>query len=123
MFWYLATPYAKYPEGMDEAFELACDNAALLLSKGVPVYSPIAHCHNLKTRKCLVDTHNHDFWMTVDRPLMKAAGGIIVLLAKSWEKSRGMREEVRQFEADGKPFAWMSPGIVPQSLLNSGKAG
>ena len=45
MFWYLASPYSKYPEGTQAAFEMACWQAGLLIRAGVPVFSPIAHSH------------------------------------------------------------------------------
>ena len=42
---YLATPYSKYPAGLQQAFVDAAKLAALLLRSGMNVYSPIAHTH------------------------------------------------------------------------------
>ena len=35
---YLATPYSKFPHGIQVAFEEACRLAARLLTKGIKVY-------------------------------------------------------------------------------------
>jgi hypothetical protein len=44
---YLATPYAKYPAGHEQAYIDACAIAGHLLQIGVFVYCPIAHSHGL----------------------------------------------------------------------------
>ena len=45
MFWYLATPYVKFPGGLAAAFVAACEQYALLIRAGVPAFCPIAHSH------------------------------------------------------------------------------
>ena len=42
---YLATPYSKFPGGIQAAFIDAACIAARLLRAGVKVYSPITHTH------------------------------------------------------------------------------
>lgn len=44
---YLGSPYSLYPAGLDQACIDACKIAARLLTKGITVYSPIAHCHEI----------------------------------------------------------------------------
>ena len=44
-FWYLATPYSKFPGGLDAAYVEACKAQALLIKAGVPVFCPISHTH------------------------------------------------------------------------------
>ena len=64
-FWYLATPYNKYPYGMDAAFHLACENAALLIRHRVHVFSPIAHSHPIAMAGGL-DPVDYEIWMEQD---------------------------------------------------------
>lgn len=44
-YWYLASPYSKYPAGIEAAFQDICKQTALLIRHKIPVYSPIAHTH------------------------------------------------------------------------------
>jgi hypothetical protein len=111
-YWYLATPYSKYPHGIEAAFNLAIDATALLLRAGVPVFSPIVHTHSVAVR-CGIDPFDHSIWMPVDAPLMHAASGLILLCAESWEQSYGMRVERDAFEAAGKPVVYMDPDVLP----------
>lgn len=47
---YLATPYSKYPRGIEAAFVDASRLAACLVRLGISVYSPIAHTHPIAIR-------------------------------------------------------------------------
>lgn len=110
-YWYLATPYALYPHGKQAAYEAALEQTAYLLSSGIPVYSPIVHNHPLSlcsTLKC--KNVDFDFWVKfVDQPLMDGAGGLIVSLMPSWEKSIGIKYEIDYFQSLGKPTYQMLP--------------
>ncbi len=44
-YWYLATPYSKYPGGPEPACHEACKAAAWLIRHDVRCYCPIAHTH------------------------------------------------------------------------------
>lgn len=115
-YWYLATPYSKYPGGLWAAFDTACYQAGILVKAGVPVFSPIAHTHPI-ARASGMDPLDHSIWLPCDRPLMDAACGIIVCKMHTWEKSYGIAEEIKVFEAAGKPVIYMEPGIVPEGVL------
>lgn len=114
-FWYLATPYSKYPEGLEAAFKVACVATADLIRAGVRVYSPIAHTHPI-AHYGQMDPHDHGIWLPADAPFMQAARGLIVLKAESWEISYGIKEEIKEFAAAKKPIVYMEPGVVPQEL-------
>lgn len=107
-FFYLATPYSKWKAGIDDAFELACREAARLIKAGVPTYSPIAHTHPI-AKIGGIDPLAHDIWLPADRPMMDAAVGLIVLRADGWEDSYGIAEEIKVFKAAGKPIFYMDP--------------
>jgi hypothetical protein len=114
-FWYLATPYSKYPHGIHEAFVLAVQQRGLLLRAGIPVFSPIIHSHPVAIQ-CGLDPFDHSIWLPSEEPILRCASGIIMLKADSWEISYGMRVERELFEAAGKPVVWMTPGTVPEEL-------
>ena len=119
-FYYLASPYSKYPLGITTAHYHVCQQAALLIRSGVPVYSPIAHMHPI-AQFGDIDPFDHDIWLPVDRHMMDAAGGLIVLKMLSWTTSYGVAEEVRHFTAADKPVVFMKPGVVPDVLLQEGR--
>ena len=120
-FWYLASPYSKYPLGITAAHFHVCQQAALLIRSGVPVYSPIAHMHPI-AQFGDIDPFDHDIWLPVDRHMMDAAGGLIVLKMEGWSRSYGMAEEMKHFAAGGyKPIVFMDPGVVPDVLLREGR--
>jgi Domain of unknown function (DUF1937) len=116
-FFYLATPYSKYPEGIEEAFRLACRATAKLIRAGVRVYSPIAHTHPVAIHGGL-DPFDHATWLPADRPFMEAARALVVLMADGWRESVGIAEEIRIFHESGKPVIYMDVrGPIPAELL------
>jgi hypothetical protein len=121
-FWYLATPYSKYPGGLEAAYIAACEQTGLLINAGVPVFSPIAHSHGpaIHARIPLTD---HTIWLTADRPFMEAAWGLLVCMMPSWEKSHGIAEEIKFFCAAGKIVRYILHGAVPKILRESPNPG
>jgi hypothetical protein len=120
-YWYLASPYSKFPDGLQAAFEVVSANAALLIQHKVPVYSPIAHTHPIAVHGGM-DPLDHSIWLPADLPLMRAAMGLIVCKMATWEKSYGIGEEIKEFTALGLPIIYMEPGVVPPELLNADRA-
>ena len=112
MFWFLATPYSKYPHGLEAAFLLAVRQRGLLVKAGVPVFSPIIHSHPVAI-ECGIDPHDHAVWLPAEAPMRLAAGGIILLMAESWSQSVGMKIEREEFVAAGKPVVFMEPDVLP----------
>lgn len=115
-FWYLATPYSKFPGGIEAAWRLACREAGLLIRHGIPTYSPIAHSHAIASVTGM-DPGCHDIWLPVDLPLLDASRGVIVLMAPGWQESKGMAMEMDRAWEAGKTIVYMEPGIVPAALL------
>ena len=111
-YWYLASPYSKYKDGLERAFIVVCNNAGLLIAAGVPVYSPIAHTHSIAVHAGM-DPFDHKIWLPADEPMMHAAHGLIVLKMQGWEESYGIGEELKIFTAAGKPIIYMEPGVIP----------
>lgn len=114
-FWYIATVYSKHEDGLDAAHKMACEQAALLLRKGVPVFSPIAHGHPIAQYGNIPPTL-HELWVAIDKPMIEAACGVIMVASKGWMQSRGMMHELQYFTDAGKPVVWMTEGVFPSGL-------
>lgn len=107
-FWYIGTPYSKYPFGIDSAFIAACRITAKLIAAGVPAYSPISHTHPVALHGKM-DPLDHSIWMPADAPMMRAAHGLIVVTLPTWEISYGISLEIEAFKAAGKPVLYLDP--------------
>lgn len=105
-FFYLGTSYTRHDAGIEEAARMASRAAGLLISKGVNVFSPISHSHPIAYIAGL-NPVDHDLWMRVDKPMMEAAEGLIVLLSPCWVKSRGLAEEIAFFRESCLPIYGM----------------
>jgi len=108
-FWYLATPYTNYQPGHEAAAWMANIYAARLMDLGVPVFCPISHSHPIAGQLPPARKTDHDFWMKVDKPMMDAASGLIVVTLSSWDQSRGIKKELEIFRLAGKPVVFWHP--------------
>lgn len=105
-YWYLATPYSRYPHGRRRAFEDACALAGRMVRDGVGVFCPIAHSHPIAVVAHL-DPLAHDIWLPADAPLMAAAHGLVIGDMDGWRESTGVQAEIAAFTAADKPiFLW-----------------
>lgn len=109
---YLATPYSKYPGGLEEAWRESCTQAAFLIKKGVKVFAPIAHTHHIALLGGL-ETLDHELWLDQDESLMEGAMGMIQCRMRGWQDSYGMEWERQWFIARGKPVYPMEPYAMP----------
>lgn len=107
-YWYIATPYSKYPGGLENATQVACKETAHLISHGVNCFSPIAHTHYVALYGEL-DPYDHAIWLPNDQPMMNAAHGVIVMKMEGWEESYGIAEEIKYFTEAGKPIVYLEP--------------
>lgn len=105
---YLATPYTKYPAGIDLAFREAAEIAAALLKEGIKVYSPIAHTHPLALYGKL-DPLDHKIWLPFDQAMMDASDALVVAHMSGWDQSFGVAHEIKVFAEQGKPIFDLDP--------------
>src|SRR5690606_11944337 len=116
--WYLATPYAKYAAGHEQAFRDASRVAAALIGAGVPIFCPIAHSHPLSVYGTL-PKNDHALWLGIDEHFMKAAAGLIVARMPGWSDSYGVNVEIEHFRKSGKAILYLDnlneilPSIMP----------
>ena len=109
-FKYLATPYSKYPDGVDAAHAEACAIAAALFRQGTPVYSPIAHTHAIETIGRLGVGFEH--WAAFDEAMIAASDGMIVAMMDGWKDSAGIAAEIVICRRLGKPVEYLDPTAV-----------
>lgn len=117
-FWYVATPYRKYPGGIEAANKAASQVTAELFDRGLQVYSPIVHSHEL-ARYTQLDPMS-DRWLEAQLPFMRAAKGIIVAKLPTWEISYGISWEKGWFSAHKRPIFHLDvplPLDLPGGLL------
>jgi hypothetical protein len=105
-FFYLASPYSKYPSGIEGAYADVCLISGRVIERGVSVYSPIAHTHGIAYH-AEIDPLDHAIWLPIDETLMNAAVGCIVAKMDGWEKSYGVSKEIEHFSAVGKPIFYL----------------
>lgn len=105
---YLASPYSKYPSGIQQAFQDVSVLAGKLIQKGYKVYSPIAHTHPIAIYGNL-DALDHSIWLPFDQAIMRACDAMIVAKMETWDQSYGIGEEIKFFNAAGKPVYYLDP--------------
>ena len=106
--YYLGSPYSAFPQGIDQAYTVTCKLAAMLVKKGISVYSPIVHTHPIALAGN-INPLDHAIWMPIDRPFMERADALIVAKLDGWDKSRGLKEEIETFAAAKKPILYLNP--------------
>lgn len=106
-FWYLASPYSKYADGIERAWRDICVVAGKLIAAKVPVYCPIAHTHPIAVYSYM-DPLKHDIWLPADEPMMRAADGLLVCMMPGWQESYGIGLERAEFERLGKPAYFLT---------------
>ena len=105
---YLATPYSRYPGGIEAGFQAAARLAGKLLAEGVKVYSPIAHTHPLAIYAEL-DPLDHAIWIPFDESMMRASQALVVAQMPTWEQSKGIALEIEFFYAARKRIFMLDP--------------
>lgn len=115
-YWYVASPYSKYPEGIEQAWINVCKITGKLISAGVPVYSPIAHTHPIAIY-AEIDPYSHDIWLPADEPMMANAYGLIVVMMDGWMVSYGIGVEVDYFVEHCMPVVYISENTSDFSKL------
>ncbi len=113
---YLATPYTKYPGGIDEAFEKAAKVSAALIEAGLSVYSPIVHSHPIATYG-EIDHHNLAIWLPFNEAMMKRSDALVVVKMFTWEGSVGIAHEIQYFSNNKKPILYFDPIVLPKPFI------
>lgn len=127
---YTATPYSKYPAGIEAAFQDAASLVGELLRQGLCVYSPIAHTHPVAVYGG-IDPLDLSIWLPFDATMMAKSDALIVAMMQGWEASSGIRHEIEEFVIAGKPVFFLNvetfdidplSGEERESILIAGRA-
>ena len=110
---YVATPYSKYPGGLDEAFKDAASITGRLIKAGLNVYSPIVHSHPCALYG-KIDPHNHDIWLPYNATMMDKSEALLVIKMFTWESSVGIAHEIEWFNNARKPVHYLDPIVLPK---------
>lgn len=107
---YLASPYSHADELVREGrYREACKHAAMLMSDGEIVFSPIAHSHPIAIYLPSDKVCDFDFWMEQDLPILAACDDLYVLMLAGWEKSRGVAREIEFARQSAIPTTYIEP--------------
>jgi hypothetical protein len=108
-FYYLASPYSKYPGGPDRACADVCLLAARMFMAGVSVFSPIAHTHAIAVAGDLAG--HFEQWAAFDEAMIAASEGVIVAMMQGWRESSGIAAEIEIAQRLGKPVRYMDTSL------------
>lgn len=120
---FLSSPYQKYPLGHQQAYIDVSAISGHLLKAGVMVYSPIAHSHSLALHGD-IDPHDMLVWMQLNAIMMEKCDILIVAHMPGWDKSEGIKTEVKYFEVANKPIYDLDIEtllLVPRRKSDEGK--
>ena len=104
---YVASPYSDPdPAVRQQRYEAACAVTASMLRAGETVFSPIVHCHPLVAYGLPTDWA---FWQRVDGDHVLFCDEVVVLMFDGWDRSVGVRDEIRLARELGKPVRFVIP--------------
>lgn len=104
---YLASPYFHTfkPVMMGRYYQTA-KVTAQLIERGIPVFSPIVHCHHLKEFGML--TVSEETMRDYDLAYVEACTEVWVLQITGWDASEGVRKEMDYAIGSGKTIRTIS---------------
>ena len=115
---YLATPYTKYPTGIDQAAHDAALIVGRLKERGINVYSPIIHSHFI-ARVCGLDPLDYDLWVPHNEEAMPLCGALVVGMLDTWKSSHGVGVEMSRFRGFCKPIFLLDPATLALSRCDT----
>lgn len=91
---YIATPYSDTDfKVSEERFNNVSKYAGKLMQTGKYVFSPISHSHPIALNSNL--PKDWLFWEKYDTIMMECCSHMVVLMQPGWEKSTGIKEEIK----------------------------
>lgn len=91
---YFGTPYSHpNPAVVNERVHLTLVATASLIRKGLIIYSPIAHCHDLALRFSLPT--DAAFWEKINEDFLRSSNAFYALCIDGWRESIGLTREFK----------------------------
>lgn len=116
-FWYLCTPYSKYPGGLEVAYKKASEMLMYLEENNFFCYCPIVHSHTPAKYGSEGLSFNHAFWLNIDFKFIRISKGLIITKMEGWDKSYGIGEEIKYAKALGLPIYYTNFMSIPEELI------
>jgi len=107
-YYYLASPYSKYPDGHEAAFERISTIAGALIHNGIPVFAPISHSHPIALQS-EIPLNDYETWLGLDKRFIAASGGVLVAKMQGWQYSYGVNWEIKRADELGLPVLYVAP--------------
>lgn len=108
---YLATPYTHPDPAVQQwRYQRVTEAAAFLIKGGCKsLYSPITHTHPID-RHLIEQQQNHTFWVEdFDMPFLANSKRITILMLPGWDKSVGVRMEIKHAGNLAIPVVFVRP--------------
>ena len=94
-FYYLSQPYNGTEEQKRFRYEAGAKACMQLMEKGLSVFSPIVHNHNLLPfADNLSVERRREIFLPFDLTMLSRAKGMVVLTLEGWEESHGVGIEI-----------------------------
>lgn len=104
---YLASPYSHDDTNVvEERVLTVCRVSAMLMSRGVQLFSPIVHTHPIAMAGEMPTDWR--FWEKFDRWFVENCDELWVLMLDGWEVSSGVTAEIAIAREIGKPVLYVS---------------
>lgn len=105
---YLASPYSHPDEDVrDGRYFTAYTVTGMLLSAGLPVFSPIVYGHPLASSHSLGTCAKT--WEELNTPMVRACSYMLVLCIDGWEESTGVTNEIDLARRLDKTILYINP--------------
>jgi len=102
---YLASPYSHPdPAIQEERYREALQCVHYYAKRGLVVYSPIVHWHNVAKEFELPG--DAAFWAKQNQAMLEKASQIIVLNIEGWKESKGLDQEIGWAEMLNIPISF-----------------
>lgn len=112
---YLASPYSSGHSIVREIrvakARLACSN---LIKKGLLVYSPISHNHEIADYFGV--GRGWQFWSEHDLAMLRACSRLVVLCINGWRESTGVTAEIKAAQEMSMPIEYLSESLEFKTL-------
>ena len=97
---YVAAPYSDtYRSVVEERFNTTEKIVASMISAGLPVISPVIHCHEMARNYNF--PIEFEFWKTYCLDILRASDILYVLMLDGWRESLGVQAEIEFAKKNG----------------------
>ena len=108
---YLACPYSDpSPDVRERRYRQVNSVAAFLMRRGLFVFSPISHCHDMAKQNDLPT--DFEYWRGFNEAFLSVCSDLCVLKLPGWKESEGVTWEIAFAKSIGIPVSYIDPKIA-----------